>query len=93
LGPGERDAICLALEFEASLLLIDDLPGRLAAERRNIQFTGTLAILFQAALMNDLDYDLKLEELKLLGFRSSDSVLDKMRDRFERARTEGSQQK
>lgn len=93
LGAGERDAICLALEFKASLLLIDDLPGRLAAEKRNIQFTGTLAILFQAALISGLDYDLKLEELRLLGFRASGSVLKKMRERFESARRSGSPQK
>ena len=86
LGSGEREAISLAIELHASMLLIDDLPGRMAAKERHIQFTGTLAILFQAALMNNLDYNLKIEELRLLGFRATDAVLETMKGRFKSAR-------
>lgn len=36
LGPGEREAICLALELRADALLIDDLAGRREALSRGV---------------------------------------------------------
>jgi uncharacterized protein len=48
LGPGEREAIALALELQATLLLIDDLPARRLAQSLNIPVMGTLGLLLQA---------------------------------------------
>jgi uncharacterized protein len=48
LGPGEREAITLALEVRADVLLIDERAGRKEAEERNIKVAGTLAVLLQA---------------------------------------------
>ncbi|MBI4617522.1 MAG: DUF3368 domain-containing protein [Planctomycetes bacterium] len=45
LGTGEREAIELALELQADLLLIDEAPGRREAERLRLTFTGVLGIL------------------------------------------------
>jgi predicted nucleic acid-binding protein len=42
LGPGEREAIQLAEEQQAELLLIDERKGRLEAKRRGLSTTGTL---------------------------------------------------
>ena len=41
LDAGERDAIILAQNLKADLLLMDDLGGRREAVRRNLKITGT----------------------------------------------------
>src|SRR6266852_4521106 len=48
LDPGEREAILLAQETRAELLLIDERRGRLEAKRRGITTTGTLGVLLAA---------------------------------------------
>jgi predicted nucleic acid-binding protein len=48
LGPGEREAISLALHLDADFLVIDDRPGRHAATRRGLAVTGTLGLLVRA---------------------------------------------
>jgi predicted nucleic acid-binding protein len=45
LGQGEWEAIALAQELKAELLLIDDREGRREARRRFLPVTGTLGIL------------------------------------------------
>ena len=49
LGPGEREAILLAQEERADLLLIDERQGRLEARRRGLATTGTLGVLLAGA--------------------------------------------
>jgi predicted nucleic acid-binding protein len=48
LDPGEREAILLAQEQQAELLLIDERLGRAEARRRGISTTGTLGVLLIA---------------------------------------------
>jgi len=48
LGPGEREAIQLAEEQHADLLLIDERKGRQEAVRRGLRTTGTLGVLLAA---------------------------------------------
>src|SRR5579864_4720928 len=57
LGKGERQAINLAVELNADLLLIDDLPGRSAAHQRGIPLTGTLTFIWQAAILSSFDLE------------------------------------
>jgi len=45
LGVGERDAICLALELSATLLLLDDKAARRVAKERGLRVAGTPGIL------------------------------------------------
>jgi predicted nucleic acid-binding protein len=71
LGPGERQAISIALEMNADLLLIDERSGRRAAEQRNLKVAGTLAVLLRAGLLDLLDFPLVLQETQRLGFRVS----------------------
>ena len=48
LHQGEAEAICLALEREAKLCLIDDKDARTMAKLNNMSVTGTLGILLKA---------------------------------------------
>jgi predicted nucleic acid-binding protein len=90
LGAGEREAISLAIELHAGMLLIDDLPGRNAAEERGLSITGTLTILLQISLLSGIDFETKLAELVQLGFRASESILERIREAFLKNRQSGS---
>ena len=68
LGMDEREAISLALECHADVLLIDDLAGRREAVTRHLTVAGTLAVLLQAALLGHLDLPTEIDRLRHLGF-------------------------
>jgi predicted nucleic acid-binding protein len=86
LGAGEREAISLALELHADVLLIDEFLGRQQAEARNILVTGTLTILLQASLRGYLNFPEELSRLRQLGFRASASIEATMLARYESAK-------
>ncbi|MBI5473236.1 MAG: DUF3368 domain-containing protein [Ignavibacteriae bacterium] len=48
LDKGESEAIALALETHANLLLIDEGKGRMEALRRGLEVTGILGVLLRA---------------------------------------------
>lgn len=48
LDPGEAEAIALALEVQADLILLDERDGRSAAERAGLRVTGVLGVLLRA---------------------------------------------
>jgi predicted nucleic acid-binding protein len=48
LDPGESEAIALALELPADLILLDERDGRSAAERAGLRVTGVLGVLLHA---------------------------------------------
>jgi predicted nucleic acid-binding protein len=48
LGPGEREAITLALETAADVVVLDDQVGRRLARARRLQVTGTVGVLLEA---------------------------------------------
>ena len=79
LGAGEREAISLALEIAADVVLMDDQPGRVAAEDRGLFVSGTLSVLLQASRLSLIDFELALVQLKRLGFRMSEAVESTMR--------------
>jgi predicted nucleic acid-binding protein len=48
LDPGEAEAIALAIEISADLVLLDEKEGRAAAERAGLHVTGILGVLLRA---------------------------------------------
>jgi len=64
LGAGEREAISLAEELRAEVLLIDDGAGRREAKRRRLAIRGTLGILGLAARHGLTDLWSAIERLR-----------------------------
>jgi predicted nucleic acid-binding protein len=86
LGPGEREAISLAIEVRADVLLIDERTGRREAEARHIAVAGTLAVLLQASLRGYLDLPEAMQRLRQCGFRASRPIEAFMLARYEQAK-------
>jgi predicted nucleic acid-binding protein len=70
-GAGEREALSLALETHADILLIDERAGREQADLRKIPVTGTLGILLRANAHAPINIPELLNTLKGLRFRVS----------------------
>ena len=75
LDRGEREAIQLAEEQRARLLLIDERLGRSEAKRRGIATTGTLGILLAGGIHHFLDPEQAFQQLiEKTDFRASPSL-------------------
>lgn len=78
LGAGEREAIALAQELEAAMVLIDDADGREEAERRALLATGTLGILEAAAIQRLIDLPSALARLQATTFRAKPELFQEL---------------
>jgi len=77
LDEGEAEAIALALEFDA-LVLLDEKDARKFAELTRIKVLGTVGILILAKRQNIVkSLRKKLEELEMAGFRLSSEIHEK----------------
>ena len=75
LGPGEREAICLARELSTDLLLLDDLPARRLARALGFKIAGTMGVLLKAKEMGLIPrLRLLLEALVEADFRVSNEL-------------------
>jgi predicted nucleic acid-binding protein len=79
LGPGEVEAISLALELRAEKILIDDRCARHAATGLGLTVVGTLAVLVEAGRAGLVDLDQALLRLSATTFRVHPSVLASLR--------------
>ena len=79
LDPGESEAIALATEVHAEVVLIDERAGRQEALRRGLKVAGTLSVLDEADQAGLVVFDSALAELRKTSFRVSQAVLSEVR--------------
>jgi len=84
LDPGERDAIALAVELAADLLLMDDWDGRLEAERRHLPVAGTLRVLADGAIRGLTDLAESFDRLRKINFRVDSELLQSLLEDYRR---------
>lgn len=79
LDPGEAEAISLAKEIAADIILLDEKDARLIAARYNLKPLGTIGILIRAKKQGKIT-QLKAEMDKLIGegnFRISPDIYNR----------------
>ena len=87
LDAGEREAILLAQELAADLLLVDDRQARQAAINLGINITGTVGILDKAAREGLIDLRTTIAEIQKTNFRIADDVVRKLIEEDEKRRS------
>lgn len=75
LDRGENDAILIAEEISAELLIMDDRRGHREARKRSIETIGTLALLELASAAGLLDFDRAIQRLQKTSFFITPSLL------------------
>jgi predicted nucleic acid-binding protein len=78
LDPGEHDAILLALDVNADLVVMDDREGVEEARRLGLTVTGTLGVLDRAAERGLIDLPSAISALRYTNFRIDPSLLDQL---------------
>jgi predicted nucleic acid-binding protein len=84
LDPGESEAIALATEMHADVLLIDEQAGRQEAVRRGLRVAGTLSVLDEADKAGLVSFDLAIAQLQKTSFRVSLVVISEIRQKRSR---------
>ena len=78
LDLGESEAIALAVEMHAEVLLIDDLAGRQEAVRRGLRVAGTLSVLDEADKAGLVNFEEAIAQLRETSFRVSEAVVSEI---------------
>lgn len=86
LHPGESEAISLAQELRADLILIDERRAFHAAVARGLTAAGTVRVLIRAAQRNLLDLGRAFDALKKTDFWIDHALLDSELAQFNRER-------
>lgn len=80
LDGGETEAISLALEVHAGLVLIDELDARRVATDLGLEVRGTLAVIGMAAEAGLVDAAIAVDRLEATSFRAPPSLLQRTRE-------------
>lgn len=84
LHSGEREAILLAEELKADLIILDEKAARQIARERGLNLTGLLGILEIAATRRLIDLPTVLERLQQTTFRASPRLLKSLLKRHQK---------
>lgn len=76
LDAGEREAILLAQQLAASVVILDDKAARVAAKRCGLRVVGTLGLLEVASREGWVDLQAAVGRLRRTNFRASPTLLD-----------------
>lgn len=83
LDAGERAAITLAWQHRSdSLLLLDEKRGRAIAAALGLRLRGVLGIVTEGHRRGHLDFDQTINQLRVHGFRLSDTLLAETRSQL-----------
>lgn len=80
LGKGESEAIQLAHEVSAKLLLIDETLGRSIAAQRGFRILGTIGVLISAKEKGLIDAEKAISRLEKTNFYISSELLELLRN-------------
>ena len=86
LDRGEQDAIALAEEVAADLLLADEWDARLEAERRRLRIVGTLRVLADGASRGLTDLEESFNRLHHTNFRVNSELLESLLEEHRRGK-------
>jgi predicted nucleic acid-binding protein len=78
---GETEAIALATEVHADVVLIDEQAGRQEAVLRGLKVAGTLSVLDEADQAGLVIFDDAIAKLRKTSFRVSQAVLSEIRQK------------
>ena len=81
LHAGERDAIVLAQDIEADLIILDEKAARKVAKERGLQVTGLIGILDEAATRGMVNLLGAVERISQTNFRVSPILLKTLLER------------
>ena len=78
LDRGEREAISLAEQRNADLVILDDKAARRAALERGLRIIGLIGILKDAAQSELIDLEIVFTQLREVGFWVMPSLLERL---------------
>jgi predicted nucleic acid-binding protein len=84
LDPGEREAIQLAMDEHADLVLMDEKMGVRLARQQGLRVIGTLGVLVQAAQHGLAEIEMAFARLRATDFRCTPEVFEQARRQAEK---------
>lgn len=82
LGAGEQEAISLAVNLQANLIILDDWDARQAALSQGLTVTGLLGVLYRAGTQNLLNFYNAIDRLQQTSFRASPALIQQFLEQY-----------